>query len=309
MNGIILIDKSAGPTSAEVVRQVKHRVKPARVGHLGTLDPFATGVLPILVGEGTKLAPFLHDGKKHYSGLIALGVETDTLDRTGEVVRTADVPQIDAARLAEVAARFTGLVTQTPPIFSAIKRDGVPLYKLARRGDDVAPPPPREVRIERLELTAEGAASIRFSLVCSPGTYMRSLARDIGIALDSAAHLSALQRTRSGQFAIENARPLAAVLEALENGDHGCIIGLREAVRDLPEIAVAGEIEKRLRNGDSRALDGLVPERSHPAQNLDGFESPQADKFFKVIADGRLLAIAEVTSRVTAVIARVFGET
>jgi tRNA pseudouridine55 synthase len=200
-------------------------------------------------------------------------------------------------------------VTQTPPIFSAIKRDGVPLYKLARRGDDVAPPPPREVRIERLELTAEGAASIRFSLVCSPGTYMRSLARDIGIALDSAGHLAALQRTRSGQFAIENARPLAAVLEALENGDHGCVIGLREAVRDLPEIAVAGEIEKRLRNGDSRALDGLVPERSHPAQNLDGFESPHADKFFKVIADGRLLAIAEVTSRVTAVIARVFGET
>src|SRR3984957_16535237 len=117
MNGIILIDKSAGPTSAEVVRQVKHRVKPARVGHLGTLDPFATGVLPILVGEGTKLAPFLHDGKKHYSGLIALGVETDTLDRTGEVVRTAPLPAIDQTLLEAIAARFSGTIMQTPPIF------------------------------------------------------------------------------------------------------------------------------------------------------------------------------------------------
>ena len=308
MNGVILIDKSAGPTSAEVVRQVKHRVKPARVGHLGTLDPFATGVLPILVGEGTKLAPFLHDGEKHYSGLIALGSETDTLDRTGEVVRMAVVPQLDEARLAEIADRFTGTVMQTPPIFSAIKRDGVPLYKLARRGDDVAPPPPREVRIDRLELAAEGAASIRFSLVCSPGTYMRSLARDIGIALDSAGHLAALQRTRSGFFAIENAQPLATVLDALESGDHGCVIGLREATADLPEITVAGDIEKRLRNGDSRALDGLVPQRDRDSQFLDGAASPQRGKFFKVIAGERLLAIAEATSRVTAVIARVFGE-
>jgi tRNA pseudouridine55 synthase len=309
MNGIILIDKSAGPTSAEVVRQVKHRVKPARVGHLGTLDPFATGVLPILVGEGTKLAPFLHDGTKHYSGLIALGSETDTLDRTGEIVRTAAIPPIDAARLAEVAAGFTGVVTQTPPIFSAIKRGGVPLYKLARRGDDIAPPPPREVRIERLELAAEGAASIRFSLVCSPGTYMRSLARDIGNALDSAAHLAALQRTRSGLFAIENARPLATVLVALESGDYGCLIGLRDATPDLPEISVAVDIEKRLRNGDSRALDGLVPQHDRDSQSLDGIAPPQPGKFFKVVAADRLLAIAEATSRVTAVIARVFDDT
>src|SRR5271155_2218291 len=119
MNGVILIDKSAGPTSAGVVRQVKHRVKPARVGHLGTLDPFATGVLPILVGEATKLAPFLHDGDKRYEGLIALGAETDTLDRTGTVVRTAATAPIDAAHLEALAIRFTGTVTQTPPIFSA----------------------------------------------------------------------------------------------------------------------------------------------------------------------------------------------
>jgi tRNA pseudouridine55 synthase len=309
MHGIIVIDKPAGPTSADVVRQVKWRVKPARVGHLGTLDPFATGVLPILVGEGTKLAPFLHDGDKYYEGLIALGTETDTLDRTGEVVRTAAVPPFDTARLAEIAAQFTGTVTQTPPIFSAIKRDGVPLYKLARRGDDVAPPPPREVEIAHLELTAEGADSIRFSLVCSPGTYMRSLARDIGVALDSAAHLAELQRIRSGFFAIENSRPLAAVLDALDNGEDVHLIGLRDAVPNLSEIEVNGDIVKRLRNGDSRALDGLVPQRERDSQGFYSDASPQANKFFKVIADDRLLAIAEATSRMTAVIARVFGET
>jgi tRNA pseudouridine55 synthase len=309
LSGIILIDKPAGPTSAEVVRQVKWRVKPARVGHLGTLDPFATGVLPILVGEGTKLAPFLHDGDKHYEGLIALGSETDTLDRTGEVVRTAPIPTIDKARLEALAARFSGTVMQTPPIFSAIKRDGVPLYKLARRGDEVAPPPAREVQISQLELTVEGAGAIRFSLICSPGTYMRSLARDIGVALDTAAHLAELRRTRSGGFAIENARPMATVLAALDgrsnpltpasearHADHGGDVGLiamRDAVPELPEVAVDAAIEQRLRNGDSRALDGLVP--------------PPANKHFKVIFDGQLIAIAEATSRVTAVIARVFA--
>lgn len=326
LSGVLLIDKPAGPTSAEVVRQVKWRVKPARVGHLGTLDPFATGVLPILVGEGTKLAPFLHDGDKHYEGLIALGAETDTLDRTGEVVRTAPIPTIDKARLEALAARFSGTVMQTPPIFSAIKRDGVPLYKLARRGDEVAPPPPREVQISQLELRAEGDDAIRFRLMCSPGTYMRSLARDIGVALDSAAHLAELRRTRSGGFAIEDARLLATVLEALEScshrlapasevrpadrGDDVGLIGMREAVPELPEVAVNSALEARLRNGDSRALDNLVPPRALdgwlPTSTIDGIVAARAGKHFKIICDGRLIAIAEATSRVTAVIARVF---
>ena len=293
MDGIILIDKPAGPTSADVVRQVKWRVKPTRVGHLGTLDPFATGVLPILVGEATKLAPFLHEGEKHYAGLIVLGLETDTLDRTGAAVRTAAVPPLDAARLTAMAERFTGTIVQTPPIYSAIKRGGVPLYQRARRGEEVAPPEPRQVAIARLELTAEGAAAIRFAMVCSPGTYVRSFARDLGIALDSAAHLGELRRVRNGAFAIEDAQPLDAALAALENGGEVGLIGLRAALSDLPEIAVDEALAKRLRNGDSRALDGMVPA---PA------------KLFKVVADGRLLAVAQATSRVTAVIARIFGQ-
>jgi len=293
MNGVIIIDKPAGPTSAEVVRLVKARLgRKVRVGHLGTLDPFATGVLPILVGEGTKLAPFLQETAKEYAGVIAIGAETDTLDPTGVIVRTAALPYLDAARLEEIAARFTGTIEQTPPVFSAIKRAGVPLYKLARRGDTVEPPAPRTVEIKRLELTVEGTDRLRFTVACSPGMYVRSLARDIGVALGSAAHLAELRRVRNGDFSIAQAVPLATALEELDRGDHHSIIGMRDALRALPEVEVDTTIERRLRNGDSRALDGLAPREA---------------KFFKVIARGDLVAIAEPTSRITATIARVFN--
>ncbi len=293
MHGIILIDKPAGPTSAEIVRLVKARLgRQSRVGHLGTLDPFATGVLPILVGEGTKLAPFLQEGEKEYSGLIALGTETDTLDRTGAVVRTAAVPVLDERRLNALAARFRGVIEQTPPIFSALKRDGVPLYKLARRSDEVAPPPPRQVEIKRLELIAEGPDAIRFLVVCSPGMYVRSLARDLGVALESAAHLSALRRLRNGAFSADHAAPLATALEQLERGECGALIGLRAALPDLLEVELDATLERRLRNGDAHALDGLNPREAGR---------------FKVIARGELAAIAEPTSRVTAAIIRIFN--
>jgi tRNA pseudouridine55 synthase len=293
MHGIILIDKPAGPTSAEIVRLVKARLgRQSRVGHLGTLDPFATGVLPILVGEGTKLAPFLQEGEKEYSGLIALGTETDTLDRTGAVVRTAAVPVLDEPHLNALAARFRGVIEQTPPIFSALKRDGVPLYKLARRGDEVAPPPPRQVEIKRFELTAEGPDAIRFVVVCSPGMYVRSLARDLGVALESAAHLSALRRLRNGAFSADHAAPLATALEQLERGHCGALIGLRAALPDLPEVELDTTLERRLRNGDAHALDGLNPREAGR---------------FKVITRGELAAIAAPTSRVTAAISRIFN--
>jgi tRNA pseudouridine55 synthase len=293
MNGIIVIDKPAGASSAEVVRLVKARVKPARVGHLGTLDPFATGVLPILIGEATKLAPFLHEGEKHYTGAIALGAETDTLDPTGEVTRIAPVPSIQPAALDEIAKKFHGEIEQTPPVYSAIKRAGVPLYKLARRGGEVAPPPPRKVAIARLELAIAAPDRLRFDLVCSPGTYVRALARDIGAALGTAAHLAELRRLGSGRFSLAIARPLAEALADLEQGRDAGSIAMRAALGDLPEARADAAIEKRLRHGDSRALDGLAP--------------PHA-RYFKVVADGRLIAIAEATSRVTAVIVRIFAE-
>ncbi|MFZ0677040.1 tRNA pseudouridine(55) synthase TruB [Candidatus Binatus sp.] len=294
MNAILLVDKPAGISSAEVVRRVKSRVKPARVGHLGTLDPFATGLLPIMIGEATKLAPFIDGGDKEYAGLIRLGIETDTLDRDGAEVRRADVPAISAENLAQVGAQFTGAIEQVPPVYSAIKRAGVPLYRLARRGDDVAPPEKRSVEIKRLDLICEVVDAIRFVATCSPGTYARSLARDIGIALGTVAHLEQLCRTRNGTFSIADAMPLADVLEALDSGAAmPWLINLRDALVGLPELVVDIAAEKRLRNGDSRALDSQVP---------------QGSPLFKVISDnGELIAVARATSRVTAIVERIFN--
>jgi tRNA pseudouridine55 synthase len=292
MDGIILVDKPAGITSAEVVRRIKAMIKPARVGHLGTLDPFASGILPILVGEATKLAQFLGGAAKEYKGLIRLGAETDTLDPTGATVRTAEIPQLDRVRLKEIAASFTGVIEQIPPVFSAIKRDGVRLYDLARRGGEVEPPAARRVEIRRLELEARDSSSIGFALECSPGTYVRSLARDIGLALESAAHLEELCRTRNGAFSIEAARPLDHTIAALRERRACGIVGMREALADMPEVEIDLALERRLRNGDSRALDGIVPAGA---------------VLFKVIAGGCLLAIARADSPARARLVRGFS--
>jgi tRNA pseudouridine55 synthase len=293
MNGIILLDKPAGPTSAEIVRRVKARLgRRTRVGHLGTLDPFATGVLPILISEATKLAPFLQGGTREYTGLITLGSETDTLDCTGQITRTAPVPNLERIDLNAIADRFTGTIEQTPPIFSAIKRAGVPLYKLARRGLEVEPPAPRQVQIERVDLKREANSGLRFKVVCSSGMYLRSLARDIGNALNTAAHLSELRRIRSGAFFAENCRQLDRVLAALDRGDDPGLVSMRSALADLPEVIIEPLLEGRLRHGDSQVLDHL---------------SPQTDGLFKVISRGELVAIAHRTSHRTAAIIRVFA--
>jgi tRNA pseudouridine55 synthase len=293
MNGIIVVDKPAGPTSAEIVRQLKARLgHRTRVGHLGTLDPFATGVLPILIGEGTKLAPFLQAGTREYTGLIVLGSETDSLDSSGQVRRIAPVPTFDDKQLASLANRFIGTFEQRPPIFSAIKRRGIPLYKLARRGVQVEPPEPRRVEIQRLKLEKAADNAISFTVLCSGGMYVRSLARDIGIALDTAAHLSELRRVRSGGFSTADARTVGEVIATLDRGADPGLISTRAALATLAEVVVEPQLESRLRHGDSRALDR---------------RNPQGAVLFKVISRGELVAIARNTSQVTAEIVRIFA--
>jgi tRNA pseudouridine55 synthase len=293
MDGIILVDKPAGITSAEVVRRIKAKVKPARVGHLGTLDPFATGVLPIMIGEATKLAPMLEGGEKVYEGVIKLGVETDTLDRDGKIVREAPVPAIDSTMLDAVTKRFIGKIDQVPPVFSAIKRKGVRMYTIARKGDaeNIEPPPIRNIEIKHLSMQLVSTDEIRFAATCSPGTYARSLARDIGVALGTIAHLSELRRVRSGNFAIADAIPLDDALN-VGAGESARLIGLRDAIGDLAELNVDDDAAKLLRNGDPRALEGKVP---------------AGTEMFKVIHEGNLIAVAKATSRVTAIIVRVFN--
>ena len=292
VDGVLLVDKPSGISSAEVVRRIKARVKPLKTGHLGTLDPFATGLLPILIGEGTKLAPFLETGVKEYTGTIALGVETDTLDVEGAPVRTSPVPNLDQTKVDTVADEFIGEIPQVPPVYSAIKREGVPLYKLARRGKPVEPAPARNVFVNELQLVVISPAALSFRAVCSPGTYIRSLARDIGKALGTAAHLQSLRRTRTAGFSIDQACSLDETLHALESGSVVDLIGMRQALAAMPEVEVGDDTAARIRNGDSEAL----------ADHGRASQSP-----FKVVCAERLVAIASQESGKASTLMRVFA--
>jgi tRNA pseudouridine55 synthase len=292
MDGILLVDKPADIGSAEVVRQFKRLVKPAKIGHLGTLDPFATGLLPILIGEATKIAQFLEHHDKRYAGVIALGAETDTLDRTGQIVRSAPVGPLDPSRLEEVARQFTGQFEQVPPVYSAIKRSGVPLYKLARKGMEPAPPDPRVVVVKRLELWSGGADRLGFSLQCATGMYVRALARDIGNALGTVGHLAELRREATGGFSIDQAHPLERAAAALAEQETQVLVGLNQALGELPAIEADLELARRVRNGDASALLGMVRMGHGPV---------------KVVRGEALVAIAQFGPDGRLGLARVFG--
>ncbi|MBI4518855.1 MAG: tRNA pseudouridine(55) synthase TruB [Deltaproteobacteria bacterium] len=251
MDGILLVDKPEGLTSAAVVRIAKRSLR-VKVGHLGTLDPFATGLLPLCLGEGTKIAQFLVVADKVYDGFIRLGSETDSGDRTGRVVRTAEVPVFEPAALEVLAQRFTGEQLQTPPMFSAIKQGGVPLYELARAGTEVERAP-RPVVIHRLQLRLVAPDLLALAVHCSKGTYIRVLAQDLGVALGSAAHLEALRRTAFGAFSLGDAVSLAD----LEAGRVDKLIGLRAALRHLREFSIDVGQAHRARSGQAAALRDL----------------------------------------------------
>jgi tRNA pseudouridine55 synthase len=213
VHGVLVIDKPAGMTSATAVDQVRRALGIARAGHGGTLDPIATGVLPICVGAGTKLAQFLLADDKAYIAEGVLGVETDTLDRTGRIVaeRSAEVSRAALIRALEA---HVGQQTQIPPMYSAIKQGGVRLYDRARAGEEVERAP-RKIRIDRLELLAFEPPRFRIAIACSKGTYIRSLVADLGRMVAAGAHLAELRRTRSGRFAIDHAVTLDRVGEAV----------------------------------------------------------------------------------------------
>jgi tRNA pseudouridine55 synthase len=272
------VDKPEGMTSAGVIRALKGRLGAAKVGHLGTLDPFASGLLPLCIGEATKVARYLFLEAKGYEGTIRLGVETDTLDRTGASVATAPVPPLDARELQRVRAAFTGPQRQTPPMYSALKRDGVPLYKLARKGVQVERAP-RDVTIDALELRLAAPTAIDFVVRCSKGTYVRVLAADIGRALGTVAHLERLRRTLVGAFRVEDARTPAA-LQADDTA----------AWPLVPIVgALAGLRRMRLGEGDLAAL-------RHGRQGPLGALSPgSAGETALVVDDAdRLAAVVEM---------------
>lgn len=251
-SGLLLIDKAEGPSSAHVVHRVKKILGAKRVGHLGTLDPFASGLLPIAVNEGTKIADIFLGGAKSYRAVMVLGIATDSQDTTGQVIAELPVPVLRDDDLRRLEAKFSGAQTQVPPMFSALKKDGVRLYQLARQGQEVERAP-RAVEISRLELRRLSEREIEFEVACSRGTYVRTLAADMGTALGCGAHLKALRRLACDHLSLEN----AVTIEQLESfAAEGTVplLPLAKALSHLPAVTWDSRSIARLRQGQQDAL-------------------------------------------------------
>lgn len=256
MNGILVIDKPAGLTSHDVVNSVRKIALTRKVGHAGTLDPFATGVLVVGVGQGTKALTFLKEDDKEYEATLRLGVETDTLDRDGRIVKETPCPDITHGDMERILASFIGKQNQIPPRFAAIKKDGIPFYKLARKGLEFEVPP-RGIEIFGITLLSIDMPQVSFRVRCSSGTYVRSLARDIGSKIGCGGYLESLRRLRSGRFGIEKAVSLEK-LKGMGERWHEAAIGLRDAI-PLPEITVEPEKAEMLRMGKDIFLEEAAP--------------------------------------------------
>jgi tRNA pseudouridine55 synthase len=248
LNGWIVIDKPAGVTSAHVVARVRRLTNAAKAGHAGTLDPLATGVLPLALGEATKTVSFVQDGAKTYRFTVRWGEERSTDDSEGAVTASSEA-RPEAAAIEALLPQFTGVIAQAPPAFSAIKVDGERAYDLARSGEavDLAP---RPVRIDRFALLAAGPDEAEFEVDCGKGAYVRALARDMGRALGCLGHVTVLRRTRVGPFREEAAFSLDKLAELCQNpAPVEYLLPVETALDDIPALAVTGPQADRLRSG------------------------------------------------------------
>lgn len=254
MDGIINVNKPAGITSHAVAARLRRLLNERKVGHTGTLDPSASGVLPILVGKATKISDFIMAGEKAYRAEIVFGKTTDTDDLDGEVLSEDTKVSVSKEAFLKVLKDFVGPMTQIPPMYSAVKQNGKKLYELARQGIEVERTP-RKIEIYSLTLCKFSGNRAVFDVSCSKGTYIRTLCRDMGEALGVGACMGMLIRTRSGRFAIEDAFTLEDIEQALEKDKvSDFLLPLSEALSDYPVIRVADEDQKKVVNGGKLSL-------------------------------------------------------
>jgi tRNA pseudouridine55 synthase len=279
-SGFLVVDKPAGATSHDVVDAARRWLGIRRIGHLGTLDPQATGVLPLAIRSATKLAPFFQDATKSYVGVVSLGKETDTLDGEGEVLRSfeGELPSEQDVRTA--LPHFVGDIEQIPPMYSAVKQGGVPLHRLARQGQEVERPP-KKVHIERIELLRFDSPELEIAVDCGAGTYVRTLAADLGTRLGCGAYLAGLRRTRSGPFEIEQALDFETCERAAEEGKLEDLLVRPELALGFPVVNLAEPAAQRILNGGDISPGTL--HRSRPGTRVTA-----------VGPEGRLLAILEL---------------
>jgi len=258
---VVVVDKPAGLSSARALARVKGLFKAQKAGHAGTLDPFATGVMVCCLDRATRLAGFLLGGEKTYAAVMVLGIETDTQDLTGQVIAAKPVEGVDEAGLNAVFARFTGTLQQVPPAYSALKHQGVALYKLARRGQPVVKAA-RPVVITALSVKAIDLPQVAFTVTCSAGTYIRTLCNDIGRALGCGGHLHELRRLAASGFSAEEALGLEELGARAQAGTlDQCRIGMAEALRNMPAFRADGELAAAIAHGrriDAAALPGVA---------------------------------------------------
>ncbi|QEP43642.1 tRNA pseudouridine(55) synthase TruB [Ectothiorhodospiraceae bacterium BW-2] len=249
VNGILLLNKPIGATSNHALQQVKRLYQAAKAGHTGNLDPLASGMLPICFGEATKYSAFLLDATKRYVGTCQLGVTTTTADAEGEVIESCDVPPLSLAQIESVLEQFRGEIEQLPPMYSALKHKGQPLYKLAREGKEIERQP-RRVTIYELTLQQQRQDALLLEVFCSKGTYIRTLVEDIGKQLGCGAHLSQLERTAVGPFQASEMVTMAQ-LESVQSPAEReqWLVGLDRAVADFTPLSVTPTGEFYLQQG------------------------------------------------------------
>jgi len=269
VDGLLIVDKPEGMTSLEVVKEVKRRFCVKKAGHIGTLDPFATGVLPVVINEGTKLVPFLEEEPKEYEAILKLGEETTTDDLTGKVACRESWEHVTPELIHIVFQNFLGRIQQIPPMFSALKVHGKPLYRLARKGIEVERKE-REVEIFNIQVEEIDLPQIRFKVSCSKGTYIRTLGKDIGKRIGCGAHLRSLRRIRSGPFTLRHAISWERLKSLSKVKDlDPWLISLREALPCLPEVIGDEGLVEKVRFGKEMVV------RDFSLRALPGFEKGQ----------------------------------
>ena len=264
MNGIVIVDKPQGWTSQDVTARLRRVFNTRRIGHGGTLDPMATGVLPVFVGRATRGVEFFEHAEKTYETVLRLGITTDTEDITGTVLTERDA-FVTGEMLETVLAGFRGEILQVPPMYSALKVDGQKLYELARKGKEVERKP-RPVTIHELTLLGMEADGIRLRVRCSKGTYIRTLCKDIGEALGCGGCMKELRRVTAGEYTIAEAIPLQTLVESENPGQY--LRGVDTMFRNYPAVTLTENQEKRCRNGNSFSVK--LPEGTYRAYGQNG---------------------------------------
>ena len=248
LHGILLLDKRLGVSSNRALQEVRRLFDAKKAGHTGTLDPLATGLLPVCFGEATKVSTYLLDDDKRYQAVIQLGATTDTADSEGEILTTAPIPKLTREIIQQCLLKFLGEIEQVPPMYSALKHQGKKLYELARAGE-VVERKPRKITIHQLECLAFDEQSLTLEVLCSKGTYIRTLAEDIGKYLGCGGYVKALRRTETGCFSLESAYTLEQLQAMNDNELLSCLQSCDIALPSLPKLEVPELIAQRLSQG------------------------------------------------------------